>query len=114
MLKINKETTKEEIFAPLEAAKEELAIEASKALESEYVAGEYLVTRAQQVRNAEALVRAQTSYLRALNRNDESAKDVLFDLVTEMDDTYSGRGNDSIRASYDGVRRWARFQFMYL
>lgn len=114
MRKITANTTKEEIFAPLEAAKEALAIEASKALESEYVAGEYLVQRAQQVRNAEALVRAQMSYVRVLNQNDESAKDFLFDLVTEMDDTWSGRGNDSIRESYDEVRKWARSEFMYL
>lgn len=114
MRKINENTTKEEIYAPVVAAKEALAIEASKALENDYVAGEYLVERAQAVRNAEALASAQMQYVRVLNKKYESPQEFLFSLVTEMDDKWSGRGNDSIRETYDAVREWARSQFRYL
>lgn len=114
MRKITENTTKEEIFAPVVKAKEALAIEANKALENDYVVGDYLVQRAQAVRNAEALARAQMQYVWVLNEDADRAKDFLFGLVTEMNDKWSGRGNDSIRESYDAILQWARSEFAAL
>lgn len=106
-MKITAETTNEQILAPIQAAKDALVQAATEAQSSEYLRGKDLVSAAQRVRNAEELATAQMLYRDHLKGAPEKAPFILFNLVSRVDDRWSGRGNDSTRAAHDVVVEWA-------
>lgn len=109
--------TDEQINARVVAAREEMLTVAQEAIESEFHQGEKLVRAAQAVASAEAIASAEYTFVRVLANGADRTKQVEY-LMTVLsrgaDDEWSGRGNDSKRASFDAVRRWASDQFDHI
>lgn len=116
---ITAETAEASIIAPVLKARQKLAKkaaefaeESSATLDAEfYLRGDELVGLAQNVATTEALMTAQLRYLSVCKNKPENRMKVLFDIVGRgADDSWSGRRNDSKRASFDAVRSWATDQ----
>lgn len=117
-MNITADTTVEQITSAVVAARRILADEAADiAAESDsspeefYLKGDRLVSLAQNVASAEALMQAQLQYRGVCIHKPENRLAVLFSIVSRgADDTWSGRKNDSARSSFDAVRAWAADQ----
>ena len=106
-MNITAQTTDEQIFANLVAAKKTLAEFAAEQIGSDIVQGERLVALAQNVRTAEDLAGVQLQYRSVLANKPENAMAYLLSVVTRRDDTWSGRQNDSRRSAMDAICAWA-------
>lgn len=108
--RVTKTTTDDQIMAPVITARLALIEKARDVLaRPEILAGDILVYAAQRVRNLEALAQVQTQYrnVMASTPGDNARRDFLTDtLLSLAGDTYSGRDNDSMRATYDTIRSW--------
>jgi hypothetical protein len=89
----------------------EFAAESTNNPEEFYLRGDRLVSQAQNVASAEALMQAQLGYLSVCKKKPENRLAYLFSIVARgADDSWSGRKNDSKRSSFDAVRSWASDQ----
>lgn len=117
-MNITAETTVASITAPvlharLEMANKsmEFATESNGNPEEFYLRGEALVSLAQNVASAEALMAVQLQYREVCINKPENRLQYLFSVVSRgADDSWSGRKNDSARSCFDAVRSWASKQ----
>jgi hypothetical protein len=107
-------TTQQSILAQVETAKTDLWLfvrNITTGSEQSLMRGEELVKKAQRVRDAEALAHVQLAYLQTCRLAPEERINFLIrTLSREPEDTWSGRGNDSVRSANDAVRTWAASQ----
>lgn len=106
-MNITKDTSDEELFAPVAAAKKRLA----EALTDDKHHAEDFATMANSIAHAEGRVQVRHEVRQAL-RMDATPVQINAELINILmrgaDDTYSGRGNDNRRAHFDGVREEIR------
>lgn len=114
---ITKATTEDSLWEKAKAARVSLAELVAESQTSEYLLGDRLVQYAQNVKTSEAVANAQHTYLKMVQR-DATEVELLRYLLSLVgrgpDDTWSGRGNDSNRSAFDGVRSWASDQSDHL
>lgn len=106
-MKITAQTTDEQIMAPVEAARQEMA---KWLIEDKGADAESIASRANGIAVAEGRAQARWEYRNALadEATDEQIKAHFFRLLTNHpDDKWSGRGNDARRAKADGFREEA-------
>lgn len=115
---ITADTTIEQITGPVRRARLEMKIkaiefadESGENAEEFFLRGEALVSLAQNVASAEALMTVQLQYLSVCVKSPEHRLQTLFDIISRgADDSWSGRKNDSKRSEFDAVRSWASDQ----
>lgn len=112
--RITKDSTIDQIMAPVFRARNELVQLAHQSMEAQMFLGPELVADAQKVRNLEALASVQIDYVRVMQTEpgDNARNRFLMSVMTRgADDRWSGRENDSKRSAFDAVAKWVSEEF---